>query len=596
MTNHVIDNTLTNLGKTVLWQYDKAVRLLSVLKHMQVLYHCAVDQFWSFWVEKVLSLDTCNAFGASLWGMILGVPRPTVKGEDGSEHPIAVSVYRKVLKGMFFLMERTSSSTDFMGYLEIIFGIDGALSLSKWTSSVSEYGWYTNIDELNGEYKSGQRYEKDDIFSYGDNNWLCLDTITSVENTSFDAIRSKVQRTQKKTTVNERSDTILLKLYDPNGIVRKIGGAPKDSLSITVTYDIGDSTITATATRKKKCGVKIIDGEDMTMTYTKSEYFSEMHRDQQALYEQYPNEFLPYPLGIKTNAPVEVWFFGDTPDEVPKGRYKKNKAYSKGDVFGYVDDRDGHGFNWECLDDISAEENTSFDAIVGKLRKTMAGEPFIATFADDDPPYIDYRVRQYPFYERYDRSISFIRKYGVDRVVLGNGVNYNPSPDVSEKYARKTILAVDKYEPFVALLNGGCYIFTSSLPLIIIEDADRANTDITYNEIVSIHFVSDRSNKDEVMEALGKMATSSTLPGERKIKTPQELQEYQETGVTYRTGMAVLVDGNMKTFKRDKRFDVKIPEDQLFYHTWKTTILGSYEDFIEYFNDKRNSIASYNKS
>ncbi len=404
MKNHVIDNTIKNLGKTVLWQYDKAYRLLALLKHMQMLYHCAVTEFWDFWINKVLNIETCGAFGASMWGMFLGVPRPSVMNEDGTERLVATSVYRRILKGAFYLMKANSSYEDIRGYLEIVFGVMGKDNLSPWETTCSEYGWTTN-----------------DVNADGMTNGMWY-----------------------------------LELIDSEGVVRKIGAAASDALSLSCSYKYGSKTITATATRTRKCGVTLTDNGDMSAEYGKSEWFDQMHKDQRDLFEQKKDEFLPYPLGVKTNEPVEQWVFGFSGDHVlevadmkdgvryPKGtlfkaekvdwwtlksihlwrakwdltsavqwgdeietnctdigkyeylkgyidegqeneRYVAGTAYEKGHIFGYIDDT-GSAFNYECLADISNYENTSFDSIKHKLRKTVDGDPFIGRLYSSPTP------------------------------------------------------------------------------------------------------------------------------------------------------------------------------------------------------------------
>lgn len=382
MKYHVIDNSLKDLGKTVLWQYDRAVRLLSVMKHMQVLYHCAVEQFWDWWTKRVLSIDTLDAFGCSLWGMFLGVPHPTVKDKDGKEYLIATSVYRKVLKGAFYLTKASSSFEDMLGYLEIVFGVSGDDNLSKWSVYVSEYGWTTNIDELNDRYQPERAYEEGDIFWWSEednpigSNWKCLRYIKAAENTSYQDILDAgwIEQTNEYTTGMRDDETVLLKLIDPEGIVRKIGGAPSDSLSVSVEYKMGETTIRAVATRRRKCGVSLTDNYNLTMSYSKSPYYDEMHKDQKALFEQKINEFGPLPLGIGDGRVVEQWVFGFEGQQ--NERYKTGVSYEEGHIFGYVD-AEGHGFNWKCKEAISVDENTSFNAIKGKLGKTAEGAPFI---------------------------------------------------------------------------------------------------------------------------------------------------------------------------------------------------------------------------
>ena len=414
MKNHVIDNSLKNLGKTVLWQYDKAVRLLSILKHIQVLFHCAVEQLWEYWRKSILSVDSMDAMGCSIWGMFLGVPRPHVKDESGNERLIATSVYRKVLKGAFYMMQANSTFSDILSYLEIVFGISGADSLSKWSVHVSEYGWTTNIDELNDEYKPHTAYKKGDIFWYHEGeydegqNYLCNRNISIEENVSIEAIEDAITFTKQPTNLKGDDDTILLKLYDPEGVCRKIGGSPKNSLSITVDYIFGETKITAVATRRCKCGIMLIDNGNMSMTYTKSEFYDEMHKDQKALFEQLKDEYCPYPLGIKTNEPCEEVVFGFTGQE--NALYESGRSYSKGDIFGYVG-ADGYAYNYKCKEDIDASINLSFRSIESKLDKTGEGDKFIGGLVDCSNPWDVDSINQF-----FGVSQSLFPDFYIDRL------------------------------------------------------------------------------------------------------------------------------------------------------------------------------------
>lgn len=341
MTNQVIDNSIENLGKVVLWQYDRAIRLLSIMKHMQVLYHCAVEQFWDYWRTRVLSIDTCSLFGTSVYALLLGVPRPLVTSGSGEKHPVAVSVFRKILKGAFFLMRSSGSFSDMARYVNIVFAVDGKNNLSRWVGTTNAEGWETNEDELNDE------------------------------------------------TENPTSDTLILKLIDPNGVVRAVGGNSLDSLEITASYKVGMHTIVATAKREQKSGVEVVDKGGMSIAFKNSQYFDEMHEDQKALFEQHFNEFLPSPIGVSKNGPAEEWVWGFPGQE--NEQYESGKAYTKGHIFGYVD-AEGHGFNWKCLKDISASQNSSFKAIEGMIEKTEDGDPFVSIPSNAILPYRANRV------------------------------------------------------------------------------------------------------------------------------------------------------------------------------------------------------------
>ena len=296
MKNFTVDNSLKNLGKAVLWQYDKAIRLLSIMKYIQVMFFCSIEQFWARWMDRVLSIDTCGEFGCIVWSILLGVPRPLVEDEEGNLHQIAPSVYRRVLKGKYYLANATPSSDSIQGYLEIVFGIPGREAYSEWVVTQCEYGWHTNVEELNQnnrhrlEYHINHSYDRGEVFSFYKSvkdeesgqwhivkqNYLVKNRITENDNTSFNAISSKIEETDSDADFSKEGDTILLKLYDPNGICRRIAGAPNDALSITAEYIVGGSSVTATISRRRRSGVSVIDDGDMAMHYEKTEFFSEM--------------------------------------------------------------------------------------------------------------------------------------------------------------------------------------------------------------------------------------------------------------------------------------------------------------------------------
>ena len=541
MKIHDIDNSLNNLGKTVLWQYDRAVRLLSVMKHMQMLYHCAVEQFWKFWIEKVLAIDTVGGFGCSIWGIFLGVPRPTIKDSNGNDSLIATSVYRRVLKGAFYLMKGSSSFKDILGYIEIVFGIDGEDSLSKWSVEVSEYGWHANIDELNDVYQAGRSYAEGDIFCYdrlGDGvltNWKCLRNISVAENISFNAIADFIIATTEPTNGMGDDETLLLKLYDPEGICRKIGGAPSGSLTITTEYEFGETTIRAVATRRRKCGIMLTDNEDLSMSYSKSVYYEEMHDDQKALFEQKQEEFCPYPLGIKTNEPIGRWVFGVAGQSAPI--YKPDVAYAEGDIFGHVLE-EGRCCNYKCKAAIPASENTSFKAIEDKVEKTHDGGPLIKGFGEMTPPYFDIRKSYHKF------TVAPI-------VLLG------PDKD-------KAITVIPPNSMFVGKDGAIDKIFknTSGFYFFVYwrQEIDSAYYPLGYSNYKL--FGADTTSADSHAKSFAKIATEMKCPA-----VPYSMAIVPQTNTSYSEGMTILVQGERRVFNAEFSIGDTVSEEAIIKAT-----------------------------
>lgn len=60
--------------KAVLWQYDQAPNLQSLLTSKQEWYNVNQTAFWNDWYRDVFDLRTANDFGLQVWAIILGQP------------------------------------------------------------------------------------------------------------------------------------------------------------------------------------------------------------------------------------------------------------------------------------------------------------------------------------------------------------------------------------------------------------------------------------------------------------------------------------------------------------------------------------------
>lgn len=62
-----------DLLRVILWQYEGADGLQSILRSKADWYETNQSQFWSDWYRDVFNLQTANDFGLGVWGVILGV-------------------------------------------------------------------------------------------------------------------------------------------------------------------------------------------------------------------------------------------------------------------------------------------------------------------------------------------------------------------------------------------------------------------------------------------------------------------------------------------------------------------------------------------
>lgn len=63
-----------NLLRAILWQYNDAARLQSLLEQKAEWYESHHQEFWTDWIRDVFDLTTANEFGLSVWGIILNIP------------------------------------------------------------------------------------------------------------------------------------------------------------------------------------------------------------------------------------------------------------------------------------------------------------------------------------------------------------------------------------------------------------------------------------------------------------------------------------------------------------------------------------------
>lgn len=70
-----------NLLQSILWQYNDATRLQSLLEQKQTWYDVNQSQFWSNWYRDVFDLKTANDFGLTVWAIILNIPLTITSGD-----------------------------------------------------------------------------------------------------------------------------------------------------------------------------------------------------------------------------------------------------------------------------------------------------------------------------------------------------------------------------------------------------------------------------------------------------------------------------------------------------------------------------------
>lgn len=113
-------NNKADILSSVLWQYDGAAKLKSLIKAKQAFTDTNLTAFWQNWYRNVFNIDTADSFGLAVWGRILQFPRQFT-GPDGSLQTFDDNQYRLLLKGQILKFRSGGTVPDINLYLKTIF-------------------------------------------------------------------------------------------------------------------------------------------------------------------------------------------------------------------------------------------------------------------------------------------------------------------------------------------------------------------------------------------------------------------------------------------------------------------------------------------
>ena len=97
-----------NLLDCILWQYNKAEKLKALIQECQDEFDGNVEDFWNDFYTNIFNIDTANNFGLTVWGILLGVERPTYTDGTGT-HYYSDDMYRLFLKSRILMFQMDGS-------------------------------------------------------------------------------------------------------------------------------------------------------------------------------------------------------------------------------------------------------------------------------------------------------------------------------------------------------------------------------------------------------------------------------------------------------------------------------------------------------
>ena len=171
MTNSVIDNTTGgNLDRVILWQYDHADNLISIIELFRQFFKDSTTDFFDEYVKKfnLSNPDEVTDYGLAVWGKVLDIPRPTLTYTDNGEEvtrTMSKELYRRILAGRIVLSEKNASVPAYIEYVTSVFG-DGVTVIDGQDMSLSFVKNESAETPLTAEAAAAISQYPDVVFAY----------------------------------------------------------------------------------------------------------------------------------------------------------------------------------------------------------------------------------------------------------------------------------------------------------------------------------------------------------------------------------------------------------------------------------------------
>ncbi len=122
MSNIKIQDIFTfdaNLIQNILWQYDNAPVLKSLITQKDEWYDENLNGFWEKIVSDFLNINTATDWGLNLWGKILQVKR--LYNVNGEQISLNTDLYRRLILGKLQLIRSNGTVPEINKYLNFVF-------------------------------------------------------------------------------------------------------------------------------------------------------------------------------------------------------------------------------------------------------------------------------------------------------------------------------------------------------------------------------------------------------------------------------------------------------------------------------------------
>lgn len=111
-----------SLINNIIWQYDNAEALKSLINSKNEYYSTNLNEFWQQIVNDFLNIQTATDWGLNLWGQILKIKR--IYNINGQSVTLSKETFRRVILGKLQLIRSNGTIPEINSYLNFVFKTD----------------------------------------------------------------------------------------------------------------------------------------------------------------------------------------------------------------------------------------------------------------------------------------------------------------------------------------------------------------------------------------------------------------------------------------------------------------------------------------
>lgn len=146
MSDILENNTAIDFEKHLLWQYNNAPALESLMQSKQEWYNVNHVNYWNDYIKNVLNIATANEYGLSIWGSILQIPKTFLV--NGVETSVDIEQYRNIIRARMLLLRTRATVPEINKFLKTIFGKYGnAYVIDNYDMTIT-YHFNFNLSDL----------------------------------------------------------------------------------------------------------------------------------------------------------------------------------------------------------------------------------------------------------------------------------------------------------------------------------------------------------------------------------------------------------------------------------------------------------------